>query len=319
MCGAGKSTDDNFKPDKESKDLSPAPSLPPELMGLFNSNDSDVDRDYNPDEDQIEDSSGDETETFLKKCAEKIPDNVREAVFEDYWKMNDYNKRCNYIAALIEVSEPKRKRERKDDSDKVRMATVKYHVEVEGPKNCYHRPQERIGTCSYFVRRCIKKTQQSMSCRLVITENIGQRSRQIRVAPMYRVARAVNKHIPEDLIKEEQDNTKRIERKRKLFKNEIESDSVPVKLRVVNPPQGLKRKQKINLPTKHDFESDYEYDDGTLDIPKSKRGAIQIPNDDNSDMETVRTDEEEEMETTTTAVTPARSDVYEKIYQTRPT
>ncbi|KAG8285616.1 hypothetical protein J6590_076751 [Homalodisca vitripennis] len=46
--------------------------------------------------------------------------------------MNDYNKRCNYIAALIEVSEPKIKRERKDDSDKVRMATVKYHVEVEG-------------------------------------------------------------------------------------------------------------------------------------------------------------------------------------------
>ncbi|KAG8309887.1 hypothetical protein J6590_074740 [Homalodisca vitripennis] len=125
------------------------------------------------------------------------------------------------------------------------------------------------------------------------------------------------------LIKEEQqeqDNTKRIERKRKLFKNEIESDSVPVKLRVLNPSQGLKRKQINNLPTKHDFESDYEYDDGTLDIPKSKRGAIQIPNDDNSDMETVGTDEEEEMETTTTtAVTLARSEVFEKIYQTRPT
>ncbi|KAG8250359.1 hypothetical protein J6590_103443, partial [Homalodisca vitripennis] len=136
------------------------------------------------------------------------------------------------------------------------------------------------------------------------------------------VSEPLKQLIKEEQQEQEQDNTKRIERKRKLFKNEIESDSVPVKLRVVNPPQGLKRKQKINLPTKHDFESDYEYDDGTLDIPKSKRGAIQIPNDDNSDMETVGTDEEEEEEmetTTTTAVTPARSDVFEKIYQTRPT
>ncbi|KAG8245955.1 hypothetical protein J6590_108633 [Homalodisca vitripennis] len=175
-----------------------------------------------------------------------------------------------------------------------------------------NKTKEEVVKEIHKLRKNIKNKHKSIEREQFDTEELWEK----QLKP---VSEPLKKMSKQEENEEEEDNNRINVRKQKLFKTEIECDSVPVKLRVVDAPQGLKRKQKINLPTKHDFESDYEYDDGTLDIPNSKRGATQIPNDNNSDMEAVGTDEEEEEMETTTAVTPARSDVFEQIYQTRPT
>lgn len=68
-----------------------------------------------------------------------------------------------------------------------------------------------------------------------------------------------------------QENNQTNHRKRKL-NDEIE-ESIPVKQFIPTPEQGVKRKQKINLPTRDDYESDYEYDDGSASLPRAKRPA----------------------------------------------
>lgn len=37
------------------------------------------------------------------KCSEKVPDYVREKLFEEYWGMSNYNRRCSYIASLVQL------------------------------------------------------------------------------------------------------------------------------------------------------------------------------------------------------------------------
>lgn len=60
------------------------------------------------------------------------------------------------------------------------------------------------------------------------------------------------------------------QRKRKLPEETV----IPVKRYIEAPPQGVKRKQKLNLPTYPEYESDYEYDDGNAELPVPKRLAM---------------------------------------------
>lgn len=69
--------------------------------------------------------------------------------------------------------------------------------------------------------------------------------------------------------------------KRKVFRSNSDYDgesetSSPIKRFTPTPVQGMKRKQKINFPTKPDYESDYDYDHGNNDIVHvTKRPAVQ--------------------------------------------
>lgn len=59
-------------------------------------------------------------------------------------------------------------------------------------------------------------------------------------------------------------------------------DVKPPKQFIRAPEQGTKRKQKVNLPLRIDYESDYDYDDGTVGLPPAKRlGTTSRDNDAN--------------------------------------
>ena len=78
------------------------------------------------------------------------------------------------------------------------------------------------------------------------------------------------------------------ERKRKLKEDIAET---PVKRYLANPAQGVKRKLNVNLLTHPDYDSDYEYDDGTLELPAAKKLAVP---DNNMETEEIRDESEEE-------------------------
>lgn len=69
------------------------------------------------------------------KCSEKVTDEVREILFEEYWGMGSYDRRISYIASLIEFTEPKRRRVRNDNGNNhFRQVTNHCKVEVQGKK-----------------------------------------------------------------------------------------------------------------------------------------------------------------------------------------
>lgn len=81
--------------------------------------------------------------------------------------------------------------------------------------------------------------------------------------------------------------------------------TTPEKRYALPPPQGVKRKQKINLPTFPDYESDYDYDEGASSLPPLKR--IPRPND---EMEYDESSEQEDMVTEPT-VDQTQTEVFE--------
>lgn len=107
------------------------------------------------------------------------------------------------------------------------------------------------------------------------------------------------KPVAEPLIKllEEQEESKSEKEKlnnRKRKPNENFEEATPVKHFIRTPDQGVKRKQKINLPTREDYESDYEYDDGNEGLPPSKRPAIPSTTFDTNEMEYENQGDEEQ-------------------------
>lgn len=86
------------------------------------------------------------------------------------------------------------------------------------------------------------------------------------------------KPVAEPLIKllEEHEETKLTNNKTNDRKRKLDRDieeNIPTKQFIPTPEQGVKRKQKVNLPTREGYESDYEYDDGNADLPPPKRSA----------------------------------------------
>lgn len=70
-------------------------------------------------------------------------------------------------------------------------------------------------------------------------------------------------------------------RKRKLADSLVkdeESEVLPTKRQVLNPPQGVKRKRKVNLPQKITYHSDSDTDDGqNVDYQPNKRLSTPLP------------------------------------------
>lgn len=69
------------------------------------------------------------------KCSEKVPDYVREKLFEEYWGMSNYNRRYSYIASLVQLEEPKRRRVwSENENNHFRLVSIKYNIEIHGTK-----------------------------------------------------------------------------------------------------------------------------------------------------------------------------------------
>ena len=117
------------------------------------------------------------------------------------------------------------------------------------------------------------------------------------------------KTLLEEHDETELQNNKINERKRKI--NRDADEHTPTKQFILTPEQGVKRKQKLNVPAQEDYERDYEYDDGNADLPPSKRLAAMINERDPGEMEYEDQNEEGDQ----------RSDEmqYEEIYETQPT
>uniref|UniRef100_UPI00163D57F4 hypothetical protein n=1 Tax=Klebsiella pneumoniae TaxID=573 RepID=UPI00163D57F4 len=94
-------------------------------------------------------------------------------------------------------------------------------------------------------------------------------------------------------------------------KTKMELTETPLKRYLPAPPQGVKRKNKINLPTHIDFESDYEYDDGTTDLPIPKRLATSPDHT----METQDIEENEEIDQEMFEQPASTSSFSEQIYE----
>lgn len=69
------------------------------------------------------------------KCFEKVTENICKKLFQEYWQMNDFNRRCNYLASLLQLEEPKRRRVRtENDNSHFRQISIQYNIEFEGHK-----------------------------------------------------------------------------------------------------------------------------------------------------------------------------------------
>jgi hypothetical protein len=120
------------------------------------------------------------------------------------------------------------------------------------------------------LRRNIKKKHQTLQRQLVDTNEMLEKQWKPVSEPLIKL---LEEH---EEIKLEKNQTN--DRKRK-YDGEIQED-IPVKQFIPTPEQGEKRKLKVNLPNRDDYESDYEYDDGTLDLPPAKRPAVDKETDD---------------------------------------
>uniref|UniRef100_A0A6P7G6T6 Uncharacterized protein LOC114334395 n=1 Tax=Diabrotica virgifera virgifera TaxID=50390 RepID=A0A6P7G6T6_DIAVI len=95
-----------------------AASLPDEIQDLldFSSDDSIADPNFVPAQDEKYDSFA----ADRNKCKEKIKDEVRLQLFKEFWEMGSYNRRLEYIAALMDVKEKSSMRIRCSDPSKQR-------------------------------------------------------------------------------------------------------------------------------------------------------------------------------------------------------
>ncbi|VEN55519.1 unnamed protein product, partial [Callosobruchus maculatus] len=71
-------------------------------------------------------------ETCRTNCRSRFSDDVRQSVFDEFWRMGDFNRQIQYTADLLEISDKKTVKVRKNDSNRERRFTVKYHLRVNG-------------------------------------------------------------------------------------------------------------------------------------------------------------------------------------------
>ena len=69
------------------------------------------------------------------KCKEKIKDEVRLQLFNEFWAMGNYNRRLQYIAGLMEVKKKSTTRIRCSEPKRCRQNTIVYHVHVNGVRS----------------------------------------------------------------------------------------------------------------------------------------------------------------------------------------
>jgi len=68
------------------------------------------------------------------KCGEKIDEDIRITIFQEYWSLGTRDRRVQSISGLVEKREPKTTRKRKLDSTKTREVTYLYYFEINGER-----------------------------------------------------------------------------------------------------------------------------------------------------------------------------------------
>jgi len=119
------------------------------------------------------------------------------------------------------------------------------------------------------------------------------------------------KRILED-HKETQSENRNSDRKRKF--TEDNEELIPRKHIVMMPPQGEKRKHKVNIPGYENYDSDTDIDDGTVDLPSAKRPAVVDNTPDDGNME-IESNKLEEMETNLSDSTTQLATPMEEVYE----
>lgn len=106
-----------------------------------------------------------ELKNCRNKCIKTFNDNVRRALFNEFWLMGNYNRRTQYISDLIIFKEKKVVRVRKPESNKNRLGTAVYHFRINGSlmrtcKDCFRRTFD-IG--NKFIEIILKKQSAGIS------------------------------------------------------------------------------------------------------------------------------------------------------------
>lgn len=114
------------------------------------------------------------------------------------------------------------------------------------------------------LRRNIKKKHQALQRQLIDTNDILEKQWKPVSEPLIKLL--------EEREETQLEKSKTNDRKRR-YNGDVE-ENIPVKQFIPTPEQGEKRKLRVNLPTRGGYESDYDYDDGTVDLPRAKRPAV---------------------------------------------
>lgn len=68
------------------------------------------------------------------KCGEKLDEDIRIKIFQEYWSLGTRDRRVQFISGLVEKREPKTTRRRKLDFTKTREVTYLYYFEINGKR-----------------------------------------------------------------------------------------------------------------------------------------------------------------------------------------
>lgn len=122
------------------------------------------------------------------------------------------------------------------------------------------------------LRRNIKKKHRSLKREMLDSEEQWEKQFAPIAEPLKKLVEEGNQKIKQQQQQQKmEESAEEIKQERKRKVTSEEEGTPPVKRYSHHPQQGQKRKQKVNIPTRLDFESDYEYDYGNLDLPVAKR------------------------------------------------
>ena len=114
------------------------------------------------------------------KCSLLVSDNVRETLFNEYWGMGNFDRRLSYMASLVELQVPKRRR---GITEQMKQVTVIYRVYIDGryKKVCKKFFLKIFGEKTKFIENLIKKKKESGSG-IVNPDRRGRQSKSANAA-----------------------------------------------------------------------------------------------------------------------------------------
>ncbi|XP_063216648.1 uncharacterized protein LOC134542596 [Bacillus rossius redtenbacheri] len=70
------------------------------------------------------------------ECRKRLPEDIRESIFKEYWSLGSRDRRVAYVASLVDTMETKtsRKRAYNPDKEKFRMVTHTFHFKINGKR-----------------------------------------------------------------------------------------------------------------------------------------------------------------------------------------
>lgn len=109
------------------------------------------------------------------KCKEWLTEDVRNAIFEEYWTQGTHDKRVNFIAKCVTSAEVETRRKRKETSSKERNITYNYSFEINGQRRkcCKKCFQSTLDETDKFLQNALKNKSQSVTG-IITADNRGR-------------------------------------------------------------------------------------------------------------------------------------------------